>query len=47
MVFDDVDGWDSFFESAEEDPEAREILASYEREFNVSSCAFMILNEEI
>ncbi len=47
MVFDDVDDWDSFFESAEEDPEAREILASYEREFNVTSCAFMILNEEI
>jgi hypothetical protein len=46
MIFNDVKDFEIFLEAVEKDPQSKEIIESYEKEFNVSSCSFTILMQE-
>lgn len=47
LIFNDLEDFESFLEAVEEDPHSKEILESYEKEFGVSSCEFIILKQEV
>jgi hypothetical protein len=47
LLFNSVEDFERFHESTGVDPKSRETVAMYEKEFGVSSCSFMILNETV
>lgn len=47
LIFDDLKEFENFLKAVEKDPHSREILGSYEKEFNVSDCSFILLTREV
>ncbi len=47
LVFDDVKDFENLLKSIEGDSQSRQIIQEYEREFNVSSCNFIILTQKV
>ena len=47
LIFDDLKDFENFLEAVEKDPHSKEILESYDKEFNVSDCSFIILTQEV
>jgi len=47
LFFDDVEAFESFHKSVGTDSHMREMVGTYEKEFGVTSCSFMILRKEV
>jgi len=47
LIFNDLQDFENFLEAVGKDPHAKEILESYEKEFNVSSCTFTIQSQKV
>lgn len=47
LIFNDLQDFENFLKAVGKDPRAKEILESYEKEFNVSSCSFTILAQKV
>ena len=47
LFFDDIETFESFHKSVGTDSHALEMVGTYEKEFGVSSCSFVILREEV
>lgn len=46
LVFNNVEAFEKFLEALEEDPHTKELIESYRKKFNVSSCSFTILAQK-
>jgi len=47
LIFDDLKDFENFLKAVEKDPHSKEILESYDKEFSVSDCSFIILTQEV
>jgi hypothetical protein len=47
LIFNDLKDFEKFLQAVEKDPRGKEITASYGREFNFSSCTFLILAQKV
>lgn len=47
MIFNDIESLEKFLEAVEKDTSAKEIIESYRKKFNVSSCSFTILTQKV
>jgi len=47
LIFDDLEDFENFLKAVEKDPRSKEIIESYDEEFNVSECRFIILTQEV
>ncbi len=47
LLFDDLAAWERFNEETGRDPRGPEILGSYERDFGVTGCRFIIVQQAV
>jgi len=46
LIFNDVKDFENFLEAVEKDTHAKELMESYRKKFNVSSCSFTIFTQK-
>lgn len=47
LIFNNTEEFEDLLEAVREDPLATELMGSFERKFNVSSCDFTILTQKV
>ena len=47
LLFDDLKTFEAFLESTGRDPRGPEILGSYERDFGVTGCRFIVVQQAV
>ena len=47
LLFDDLKAWERFHEETGKDPRGPEILGSYERDFGVTGCRFIVVQQAV
>lgn len=47
VVFNSIEEFENLLETVKKDPQATELMESYQKKFNVSSCNFTILAQKV
>lgn len=47
LIFSNVKDFEKFLELVEENPQAKEVVKSYRKKFNVNACNFTVLSKKV